>query len=281
MKRSAVIAICLLAACGGAGAVELAVSGEGWRKVRLVYEARVTDGATYEAHPEYEAMPRLAPFHACRVKLLPEPPRGYAGIGRFRHFVWSSGWREYVREMWLPPGVARLDVGFGGKDAVEARGFRVEPVEDGLLAVNGDFRLGADNYSGFARNDRNGRIEAAEAGRGALNDCPDGATGTEPFPLEAGNEYRIVVEWNNFLRPMMRVQHYFLDAQGAGVKSAAFVWFASPPRGGKRGNAPATDWIVSTNAFAVKDGVAAGSVTFYEGLIRSYRIEKVIKGNER
>ena len=58
--RNVLCALCLVLGFWTVGAVELAVPGKGWRKVRLVYEARVTDDATYEAHPEYEAMPRLA-----------------------------------------------------------------------------------------------------------------------------------------------------------------------------------------------------------------------------
>ena len=265
--------------CWTAGAVELAVPGEGWRKVRLVYEARVTDDATYEAHPEYEAMPRLAKLHACRVKPLPDQPRTFAAIGNFRHFVWSADWRKYVREMWLPPGVEKLEVGFGKKSPVESRGWRVEEVRDGRTEVNGDFGLGADNYSGFSGNDRTGRIERGDGGRGLLNDCPDGSTGSEPFPLEPGVEYRLIYEWNNFFSksPRMRMQMRFFDKDGKGVDAAAFSWHAGPPRGWGRKGTVNPDWIVSTNTFAVKEGVVAGAVTFYEGLVKSYRIEKTAK----
>lgn len=275
MRRA--VAFCSAALCVAAVALAAPAAarlkapspGPGWRKVRLEYEARVSDDATFEAHPEYEAMPRLAPMHCCGVRMLPET--AFSGIGAFRHFVWSGEWRAYAREMWLPPGVEELKVEFKG--AVETRGLRLVDADDGRIEVNGDFGLGPHNYSGLRHNDRNGRVEAAEDGAGLLNNCPGGATGTEPFPLAAGVKYRLVVEWSNFYQtsPSMRVSQYFYDAGGLVVKPLSFSWYARAPKGHGR---PEGGWMTATNTFVAGEGVVAGGVTFYEGLVKSYRIDK-------
>jgi len=257
-----------------ASAGVLSVPGEGWRKVRLSYEAKVTDDATYEAHPEYEVMPGLAPMHVCRITLEPKPAEFCRGIGCFGHFVWSSDWRTYVRELWIPPGAKKLTATFPNEKGVKTRNFKLTAVEDGAIVVNGDFGLGPYNSSGFAVRERNGRIEPGADGHGVLNTCPDGAMFTEPFPLAGGAEYRVITIFRNVcnVQSQMRMCISYFDVEGRRLHKDGKSWYV----GWWQGKGVARpDWIVATNTVVVGSAVSAASLGFYEGEVKAYRIEKV------
>ena len=260
MKRLVLILALAAAGVSQAASQEFPVAGEGWRKVRVGFMARVTDERCFESNAMlrvWQSHARLPVYSVQQASSKPDA-KLINRRGNFRSYIFSSAWRPYVRELWVEPEADKVTL--KTPDAgVEVKDVRMKVVNDGKIAINGDFRLGPFNYSGIAGVERVGRIEEGEGGRGRLNANPLGAIITEPVPLKPDTEYRITMQWTNPGEKGMRVHNYFLGKDGKKVYD--FHWYCNAK--------------TSSCTFRTKSDVAAMNLCIYHGIVTAYSIEEV------
>lgn len=263
----------------GAETREFPLSGTGWRKVRVTFEARVNDARCHESNALYCVAENSANLRRYQVAQASSDKsvRFLCGSRGFRPYLTSAEWRTFGRELWAEPQADKVVLTYpSARDGVEVRNIRFTPVRDDNLAVNGDFSLGPYNYSGIKAAYRAGRVEPGRDGHAQFNMAPMGAAHLEPVPVRPETTYRITFVWNNPVEKRMRVNNSFLGADGKPVYE--FHWYcAKSQKTGRTPSEPEPEWFTSEQVFTTKPGVVALSVQPYHGIVRSYRIEEVRK----
>lgn len=248
--------------------------GDGWRKVRLQFRAKVGGSATVENNPLQEILPEISDLSAFRIAVTDASGKvlhGRPGNYPFRGFIGSGEWDTYGHVFYLRPGENRISLSVvPGKNSLPLylSDLQLLAIQEDEITANGDFSFKTGNRScGIAMFERAGCVEKSDDGRMQINTMPNGGVSMEPLPVIPRKHYVLTVAWNKHTDSRIRSQITFFDA--GNKKLNYYVWYLDR----KTAKAQGGD-LVSNYEFVAPEKAGSAGLYFYSGVIRSYSLKE-------
>lgn len=245
--------------------------GNGWRKLKLRFRAKVDGSGTVENNPLLEIVPEISTLSTFRLEISGPDARKRGGNYPFRGVIGSGAWDTCGHVFYLRPGENSVSLSImPGKDvrAVRLDDIQLLALNEDEITANGDFSFKTANRScGISGFERVGCVEKLDDGELQINTIPNGGVSMEPLPVTPGKHYILNVKWNKFTGPRFRSQINFLD--GGGRKLNHYVWNlnrqTAKPDGGD---------LVSHYEFVAPEKADSVQLYFYAGLIKRYSLKE-------
>ena len=109
----------------------------------------------------------------------------------------------------------------------KVKNVRFEPVSSAkYLNLNPEFKLGKDNYSGYARTTQSQIRQGGKGNYLEVSDSRYGMTLTDPVPVAAGKTYRVSLRREGAGNPKKNIGVYirFLDKEGRVLENQRDFW---------------------------------------------------------
>lgn len=114
----------------------------------------------------------------------------------FHTVIMHDDWRTYTETFYAPPGAVRVQLLLGNRknpdNMLQVGQVRLERIDDGCLNIQPDFADGPEDYSGYNYGVAQRLVPHPEGGWRL--DVRDGWFSGDPFPVTAGQEYRLTVQ---------------------------------------------------------------------------------------
>ncbi len=251
------------------------VPGQGWRKVKLQFRAKVNGLNTVENNPLQEILPEMSTLSVFRLSIAgaDKKPVFKRGSGYpLRGFIDSGNWREYGQIFYLRPGESNITLSIVPRDEVsgiQLNNIRLYVIDEPEIAINSDRTC---RYSGIARFERAGRAEEDINGNWQVNTMPNGNVQLEALPVEPGKKYRFAVTWNKSSGTDNRIRCHMTFRDKDGNKLNDYVWYCDRKKAEKN-----KDDFLSINEFIPPENSEIVEIAFYSGIIENCSLKLISK----